>query len=122
MAVYTSAINLANRLIVKKGETSTIVRSTDGTPPDSTKPWTPGTPMTASHSTPAAWLGSFSFRGEGLAAEGREFVMIPAKNLTITPDATTDQLIRASGEVWQIIEVRKLDVNGEVIFYELEVE
>lgn len=118
---FTRQIKLAKRLIEKNGEQSVLRRKADGTPPDPTKPWEPGTPTFTDFTVSAVWLDYAIGRIDGaLVKVGDQRVLIPAADLTIVPDPTTDQLIRVSGDQWEIIRVEPLQPNEERIFYAVQ--
>ena len=127
MARFDSAIALADRLIKKNGETSTLRRHVPGTPPDAAKPWIKGASTFTEFSVSAVWLEDdarfavgFRSRVEGaLIKEGDRIVLIAAKGLTITPDPATDHIVRDDGERWTISHTERLRPNNQTILFEL---
>lgn len=122
MAQFDNAIAIAKRLITKFGETATIYRRVDGTPNDADKDWEPGDPTETPYTTPAVWLSWERNRIDGqLIKEGDQRVLVPAVDLAIDPDPSTDEIARASGERWAIVGTRPLSPNGQRIMFELHV-
>lgn len=124
MARFDSAIALVKRLIEKNGETATIRRPVDGSPPDASKPWEPGA-ATASDQTPSmVFLDQKAARDVGVLIKDREqAAFVPASDLgSFVPDASTDIVIRASGEKWSIVRVDTLSPNGQLIMHTLILE
>lgn len=121
MARFDTQIVTAKRLIERNGEASVLQRRTDGTPPDPTQPWNPGTPTTTDSDVSAVWLDYDLERVDGkLIKEGDQEVLIPGSDPDFTPDASTDILIRASGVKWSIKNVNTLAPNGQVILYTIQ--
>lgn len=122
MAQYDSAIALALKLLTKFGETSTLTRKNEGTPPDTDKPWTPGTVDEDEYDVKAVWLDFDEKRVDGdIVKAGDQNVYVAASGLAISPDASTDHIIRASGEIWSIVGVKTLAPNGRLILHTLHV-
>lgn len=123
MARFDSAIALAKKLILKNGEAAILRRTTSTTPPDPTKPWKPGV-GTSDFPVSAVWLSAERSLVDGALIEaGSQVVLIPASDLGSTvPDASTDRILRASGQSWKIKEVKTLSPNGQLILHECEVE
>ena len=122
MARFDSAIALADRLITKNGETVTIRRRVDGAPPDPAKPWEPGAPTESNQTTAMVFLDAEVARQLGiLLKEGQQLGLAPAVG-TFIPDASTDIVIRASGEKWTIKKVETLNPNGQLIMHALALE
>jgi hypothetical protein len=124
VARFDSAIALADRLITRNGETATIRRPVDGTPPDADKPWEPGVSTNDDHETAAVFLDHETARSLGvLLKAGQQAVLVPASDLgTFVPDPSTDILLRASGTKWTIVKVTTLSPNGQLIMHTLTVE
>jgi len=117
---FARAQATAKRLIAKYGERSTHVRVTDAAPPDSTKPWLPGTPTTTSTIVDAVWLDWDRGRVDGtVIREGDRKVLIPATELSSAPDPTKDLMVRIDGSRWQVTLVNVLQPNEDSILYEL---
>ncbi len=123
MARFDSAIALADRLITKNGEAAQLRRRVDGGITDPSTPFERADPTVQNFPTAAVWLGYTDSRIDGtLVRRGDQRVFIPAADLgTIEPNNVTDSLVRASGEVWNIIEVKPLSPNGQKIIYEAQV-
>lgn len=126
MGVYDQDILTAKALIQEAGEISTIVRSAPGERPDpDLKPWEPVDATTAEYQVTAVWLNyrlvlSGSMNADGsLIKVGDKKVLVAAMDIdTIT---ASDQIVRASGEVYKIENIKLLDPNGQRILYELQV-
>ena len=118
MGVYDQQIATALRLLKAKGETSTIER---GSKVAGAQSWKPGT-ATTDHAATAAWFNFNLDRvdGEKIKA-GDQRVIVAASGLAITPDASTDQIVRAGGSRWSIMAVETLSPNGEEIIHTLQV-
>ena len=130
MARFDSSIALAKRLIEKNGETATLRRPVDGTPPDAAKPWEPGAPTNLDASVSAVFLGQEAARVFGVTLkEGEQMVLVPSSDLAtagsdsgrFVPDPSTDKVVRASGELWTIVTSKPLDPNGQRILETLVV-
>jgi len=120
VARFDSSIATALRLIERNGEVSTIFRRVD-TPPDSSEPWNQDSTETQ-YSADAVWLEASIDRPVGSVVQaGDQIVLVAASGLAITPDASMDQIERASGERWSIVSVRTLNPNGQEILHELHV-
>ena len=118
MGVFDDQIATALALITENGELSTIEREAR-TP--GAKSWRPGS-TTTSFTARAVWL-NYNLRrvdGERIKA-GDQKVLIAASGLSITPDASTDKIVRADGQRWSIENVETLAPNGELILYTLQV-
>lgn len=122
MAQFDNQIATAKRLIDKYGETSVHRRTVDGSPADPSQPWNPGTPVSTDTSVSAVWLNYDQQRVDGQTIKtGDQEVLIPGSDLDAAPDASTDVLIRASGEQWSIVSVEPLSPNGQLILYTVQV-
>lgn len=121
MTVYTNLINTAYRLIDKFGQNMTVNVVTDGTPPDSSKPWTVSPGTTVSHATRGVLLDFRPDQVEGYAYQrGDKLVYIAAKNLPV--DITEEMFITdASGVSWAIISASRVYPSGEDILFQLYV-
>lgn len=122
MARFDSSIALADRLITKNGESSTLRRRVDGaTGP--TAPFERGDPSNEDTTTVAVWLGYTDSRIDGsLVRRGDQRVLLPSTDLgDIIPNEVTDSLIRADGSVWNIVAVEHLNPNGQNILYTCQV-
>lgn len=123
MARFDRSIALAERLIKKNGEQSTLRRKVDGAPVDPAKPWKPGTPTFTDFTVSSLWLDFDARRIDGqLIKEGDQQVFMPASELgTILPDASTDHVVRVSGQKWEVIRVETLQPNEQLIMHVLQV-
>ena len=123
MARFDSAIALADRLITKNGEKAQLRRTTAGTTPDPSVPFERDDPTTQNFPTAAVWLSYKDNRVDGaIIRRGDQRVLVPAADLgSIEPNNITDSIVRASGEAWNIVEVKPLSPNGQKIIYELQV-
>lgn len=124
MARFDNAIALAQRLIERNGETATVRRPVDGDPPDSDKPWEPGTSTNDDHDAPMVFLDHESARALGtVLAPGQQAVLVAGGDLgTFVPDPTKDKVVRANGERWTIEKVSTLSPNGQLILHVLTVK
>jgi len=121
MARFDKSINTASRLIKKNGERSTLRRKSGETFVDATKPWEP-TPAFIDTKVDAVWLDEDTARQSGFTLkDGQQMVLIPAKGLTITPDAATDILIRENDERWTVVRVQTLQPNTQIILHQVTV-
>jgi hypothetical protein len=117
MTEYTSAINLASRLIIKKGRTVTL-RRFDETP--GAQPWDPPTVVNDDHSIKAVFLGKMKQDRDGtLIQSDEELVLVAAKDLTIVP--TTDDVIVDGSTILKIATADDLKPGDENVMYTLGV-
>lgn len=123
MARFDAAIALAQRLIDKNGESSKLRRRVDSAPPDVDVPFERDAPTTSDTDVRAAWLGYKDSRVDGtLVRRGDQRVLVAAADLGgVVPNEVTDSMVRASGEVWGVVEVRPLNPNGQAIMYTIQV-
>lgn len=121
MAQYDAPVALAKRLILKYGEAATISRTVPGTPPDATKPWEPGAPQVSSVGVSAVFLNESLLRRDTMVKEGQSFALVPASDLAVEPDPTTDAVVRADGRRYAIDKVEPLNPAGQPVMYELTI-
>lgn len=120
MAEYDSSIDLAERLIKKKGQLVSIRQTTLSAPPDDTQPWKTGAASTNDTDVYGVFL-EYSKRdidGEKIK-QGDQRVYVPAKDLSIIPQPD-DMLIRDT-EIWHIQAVNELNPGGQLVMYDLQV-
>jgi len=117
---FTSARNLAARLILKNGEKSTHVRVVD-TP--GAQAWRQGSSAETRTVVDAAWFEFDQDRINGdLIRTGDREVFIPATALgTVVPDQTTDYMVRVDGSRWQVISVGTIQPNEDLVLHILQV-
>lgn len=122
MARFDGAIALAEKLIEKNGETSTVRRKVDGVPADSSKPWEPAAPTFTPVVSKAVWLDFEVERIDGeLIKTGDQQVLFPASSMTIDPDPALDHVVRADGERWTVVGTEVLKPNGQRILVTCQV-
>ena len=69
----------------------------------------------------AVWLDYDLSRIDGQTIKrGDQEVFIPGSDLPSAPDASTDVLLRASGEQWSIVSVDTLSPNGQLVLFTLQ--
>lgn len=112
----------ALRLITRNGEVATLKTRVDGTPADPTKPWEPAAPTTTSQSVNAVFLDIAESRVDGTLIERGDLeVLIAGTDPTTPPEANNSQIVRASGETFEVVEVKILAPNEDTILYSLVV-
>ena len=122
MGHYDSAIDLADRLITGAGEVSSLIRSQGDVAFDPSMPWKPGPATIETYSVETVYLNTSILRRDALVKQGESFVIMAAKGMTVTPDPTTDHLLRADGITrYAILSVEPLAPNGQTIIYEIKV-
>ena len=124
MARFDNAIAVADRLITKDGEKSKLRRTTAGTTPDPLVPFERDDPVITNTDVDAVWLSYKDGRVDGtLIRMGDQQVLMRGESQlgTIEPNNITDSMVRASGEVWNIVEVKPLSPNGQKIIYTAQV-
>lgn len=123
MARFDRQIALAQRLISKNGEQSTLRRPST-TVPDPSIPWERDAGSPVDQTVSALWLDFESTRIDGVLVKlGDQRVLIPAGDVTgAAPDASLDKLVReGQTEEWEIVRVKTLNPNGQFILYECQV-
>lgn len=114
---YDRAANTAKRLLTSYGKDITVTRQVNSG-------YDPSTGVAGSTSTFTVKGQSFDYSdyrvatSNGLIKTGDRKVLIAAKDLAFTPDATTDQLT-VNGVVWSIVKVNK--VVDEQVLFEIQV-
>ena len=117
---FTSARALSARLILKNGEKSTHVRVVDAA---GAQPWRRSASPDTSTVVDAAWFEFEQDRiNDDLIRTGDREVFIPATALgTVVPDQTTDYMIRVDLSRWQVISVRTVQPNEDLVLHILQV-
>lgn len=125
MAAFDGDIQTAKELITEFGEVSTIRRVTPGIP-DPAAPHKPVPPTVANVHVTAVWL-NYNYQSSGelyvggsLIKTGDKKVLVAA--LDISDITASDQLVRADGSVYKVINAKLLDPNGQKILWTLQVE
>jgi hypothetical protein len=120
MAQYDGSIATALRLLQKFGESSTLVRRVDPAPADPEKPWDLGDPSETEYAVEAVWLDAEVSRELlSLVQVGDQTVYVAASGLSVVPDPGLDTIQRVTGDRWNIISVKTLNPNGQLIMHEL---
>lgn len=124
MAAFDSDIQTAKELITENGEIATVRRVIPGVP-DPAAPWKPVVPTITEIPVSAVFL-NYSMQSSGelhvagsLIKTGDKKVLIAALDL---PDLTvSDQIIRADGTVYKVVNAYLLDPNGQRILWTMQV-
>lgn len=117
---FTSARNLAARLILKNGEKSTHVRVSKTK--SLTQPWRHSGVSEERTTVDAAWFEFDTDRiDEDLVRTGDREVLVPATALPVVPDSTTDYMERIDGTRWQVISNRTIQPNEDLILHTMQV-
>lgn len=124
MGEYDSALNLALRLIQKKGRAVTLRQFSDAPVPDVNRPWRVGQP-TSTDLPGYAVLLDFGSVGErympGTEIQvGDKLVLMPAKDLAVTPQLR-DVLVFGTEEPWAIVTVQTLEPGGVPVLHSIQV-
>lgn len=118
MAVFVEEIQVALELIEENGDLSTLRRQVKVAGAQS---WKPGV-GTVDYPARMVWLNYELKRVDGERIKrGDQRVLIAGAGLSVTPDASTDSLVRADGSVWSVEGVETLSPNGEVVLHTLQV-
>lgn len=122
MAVFTSAIDTADRLLKKYGAACKLRRFTEVAPPDPAKPWIPGAPTPTDYTVYAAFFDYATNKIDGeVIRRGDMQVYMSAKNVSIEP-TDADFLVDPNSVVWTIVRPEKLSPNlTEKVLYILQV-
>lgn len=109
---------IATRLLTRYGEKSTYRRRVVGEPSPTT-PWLDGTLLPPTEKkVDAAWFDYDVSRVDGtLVRQGDVEVFVSAKQLNMTPEVATDQLVRVNGQVWTIVRFTTIAPNEDLILY-----
>ena len=118
MGEYDSVIELAERLIRKKGR-AIVLRRTVKTPPDPSKPWTVDT-QNFNYNRIGVFINFEEKQIDGtLIHQEDQRLLFSAKNLLIIP-SVEDVVIDETAE-WKIIWIRPLKPGMQTIIYEAQV-
>ena len=116
---------LATTLIAKYGETITLTRSVDGVASNPNRPFEM-TRVETTYTVNAVFtpfasvlMEAMMLSGGGKPRSGFQEALISAKDLTITPDPTTDRVTRKDSSTWNIETVETIAPNEDVILYTL---
>lgn len=131
MAVFTSQINAAQRLLAANGAEFTLRKLTPGSPADASKPWRVGADSAAEHTITAvvlpagaAQIGAFDNRveDEALTQGQRRYLLVAAKDLAvdIVPHDVINGIEGEDG--WEVAGTILLAPNGEKILWEVVVQ
>ena len=117
---FTSARALAERLILKNGEKSTHVRVVDTA---GAQAWRQSGSSETSTVVDAAWFEFDQDRiNEDLIRTGDREVFVPATALgTVVPNPTSDYFVRVDGSRWQVISVRTIQPNEDLVLHVIQV-
>ena len=120
MTEYTSARNLAVRLIQKKGQPAVIRRYADPPPSDPDKPWRVDPATETTYDTVAVLLDFRPDQVEGYAFQrGDKLCYIPARDLPIVLLDT--DIITVAGEDWAIVQPSRIYPGNEDVLYQVYV-
>lgn len=124
MAQFDGEIQDAKDLITENGEVARVRRITPGVP-NPAEPWKPVPPTTVEVEVAAVFL-NYNLQSSGepyvngsLIKTGDKKVLVAA--LDITDITSSDKIIRADGTVYQVINPKLLDPNGQKILWTLQV-
>jgi len=126
---YSSAIDLAARLIIKKGREvifrHKVAAPTDGTPSGADdEPWNKADPSWPTQKLKMVFLDYEQKEIDGTNIKsGDKKVLMFAKGVKYQPN-TSDQIVelpKHGGKTWNIVDVDKLQPGEEVVMYTLQV-
>lgn len=122
MARFDKLIATAERLIAKNGELVTLRNYTAAAPPDPSMPWKPGGNSPNDQPDVAAVFLDYNQKWvDGtVIQQGDRRVLMPGADVS-EPSRLSGQIIRGSGETWNIENVKPLDPNGQIIIYDIQV-
>lgn len=127
MGQFDDEIRTAVELIAENGEnaTLTVMTTTDGD-----NPWDPGVPGQQSQTARMVFLnfrspGNSAGSGETywnglLVQQGDKKVLLAAGATTLAPDLNA-LITRADGTKWKVVNLTRLDPNGQQILYTMQV-
>lgn len=120
MTEYTSAINLAARLIIKKGRLVTHRHLTTDAVPDAQRPWDKAAPLKADQQMKVVVLAYSAnlIDGTTIMAKDRQILMF-AKGLNNEP--TVKDLIWDQGAWWEVKAVEDIRPGDEAVLFILQV-
>lgn len=114
-------LDLAQNLVAQFGQTMKVRTYTDGTAPDPTKPWKPGTANMVEQTTKGVLIDFRPDQVEGYAYQrGDKIVYIAAKGLT-GPITEENIIVDASGVEWAIISAARVYPAGVDLLFQLYV-
>lgn len=125
MGAFDGDIATAQELIAEFGEDAIVRRQMPGAP-DPTAPWKPVAAVPVDIPVRAVFL-NYNLQSSGELYVGGSLIKATDKKVLVAaasaPDITvSDQIVRASGEVWKIANLYLLDPNGQRILYTLQAE
>lgn len=119
MARFTSARSLAQRLILRNGQTATLRRFEEPTLTDEDKPWRSGPTESTDYLASMVFLPSgIDYTPETRTHQAAARILIAADDLPVVP-TLKDKIIRGD-ESWSLVEVREVNPNGERVIYSIE--
>lgn len=117
MARFDNAIKLAQKLILKNGQSATLRKVQVGIPSDPTKPWATGLNTNTDTAVVAVFFDQKEkFETPETTRQSTQICYIAAGVLSI-PDI--DDLIIQNGQSWKIQDIETLAPNGQDILYKL---
>lgn len=125
MSEYTSAIDLAARLIIKKGREAIFQHFVPGTKPDPDKPWetTPRPPVEQTLKMVFLDYEQKDIDGSKIKSGDKQVLMF-AKGVLNDPVANADkikELQKHGGATWAIVKSEPLKPGDETVMYTLQV-
>jgi hypothetical protein len=120
MARFDSALALAARLILKNGEVAAFRKPTNAALPDANYPFELGAPAApVDTAVSAVFLDHLTARELGwTVSENQQIALVAGTSLDgVTPDISRDQIVRADGEEWSVVDFSLLNPNGQKILY-----
>jgi hypothetical protein len=125
MAAFDGDIQTAKELITEFGEVSKVRRVTPGVP-DPLTPWKPVAPTIVDVEVTAVWL-NYNLQSSGELYVGGSLIKSSDKKvlvaaLDIADINPSDQLVRADGAIYKVVNAKLLDPNGQKILWTLQVE
>ena len=127
MARYDDDIAGAAEAIAEDGENTIVRRMLPGARPiPDLKPWEPVNPQPVDTQVKAVWL-NYNLKSSGEMYVNGTLVKATDKKVLIAGGAVaditvSDQLIRADGSSWKVVNARVLDPNGQHVLWTLQVE
>lgn len=123
MAAFDDDIQTAKELIEEFGEQATVRRITPGVP---TVPGQPVPPTVTNIPVSAVWL-NYNLQSSGELYVGGSLIKSTDKKvlvaaLDVQDISPSDQIIRATGEVFKVVNAKLLDPNGQKILWTLQAE
>lgn len=123
MGQFDGEIQTAVELIKENGElaTLTVITTTDGA-----NPWDAGVPTEQTDESPMVFL---NFKGSNsgetywngmLVQQGDKKVLLAAAATALAPNLNA-LITRADGTKWKVVNLTRLDPNGQQILYTMQV-